>query len=96
VVSGEGSRNYSREPRVLQDVLLVLLQRIGCRIVPPEKKKQETVNNPGNRGGYTTSQDVSEADKRAAANAPKGTTTGGSKVGLTGVPKGTPIYLGEQ
>lgn len=64
--------------------------------MPPEKKKQETVNNPGNRGGYTTSQDVSEADKKAAADAPKGTTTGGSKVGLTGVPKGTPIYLGEQ
>lgn len=63
--------------------------------MPPEKK----VINPGNRGGAaSTSQDVSAADKKAAQDVPKGTTTGGSrsKVGVTGVPVGTPIYGGQQ
>jgi hypothetical protein len=64
--------------------------------VPPEKNTK--VTNPGNRGGFTTEQDVSAADKRAATDVPQGTTTGAgkSKVGVTGVPVGTPIYLGEQ
>jgi hypothetical protein len=64
--------------------------------VPPEKNTK--VTNPGNRGGFTTEQDVSAADKKADADVPKGTTTGGSrsKVGVTGVPVGTPIYGGQQ
>ncbi len=55
------------------------------------------VNNPGNRGGATTSQDVSAADKAAAETIPGGTTTGGSGPrGVTGVPKGTKIFVGEE
>lgn len=58
-----------------------------------KKKKTETVNNPGNRGGYTTSQDVSEADKKTGETAPK---DGSGKRGLTGVPVGTPIFVGQE
>lgn len=58
-----------------------------------KKKKTETVNNPGNRGGYTTSQDVSEADKKTGETAPK---DGSGKRGLTGVPVGTPIFAGQE
>ena len=58
-----------------------------------KKKKTETVNNPGNRGGYTTSQDVSEADKKTGETAPKG---GSGKRGLTGVPVGTPVFVGQE
>lgn len=41
----------------------------------------------------TPSQDVSQADKNAAAGVPQGTSTG--KRGLTGVPLGTPIVTAE-
>lgn len=58
-----------------------------------KKKKTETVNNPGGRGGYTTSQDVSEADKKTGETAPKG---GSGKRGLTGVPVGTPVFVGQE
>lgn len=58
-----------------------------------DKNKTETVTNPGNRGGYTTSQDVSEADKKTGDTVPK---TGSGKIGLTGVPLGTSIYVGEE
>lgn len=58
-----------------------------------KKKKTETVNNPGGRGGYTTSQDVSDADKNTGETVPK---DGSGKRGLTGVPVGTPVFVGQE
>lgn len=58
-----------------------------------KKKKTETVNNPGGRGGYTTSQDVSDADKNTGETVPK---NGSGKRGLTGVPVGTPVFVGQE
>lgn len=48
-----------------------------------------------NKAGKTTSQDVSAADRAAANAVPKGTKTG-AKVGVTGLPVGTPINVGQR
>lgn len=49
-----------------------------------------------NKGGSSTSQDVSAADKAAAANVPQGGGSKKTKTGVTGVPVGTKINIGEQ
>ena len=49
---------------------------------------------PSRPGGSTPSQDVSAADKAAAEGVPQGTATGTR--GLTGVPLGTEIYIGQE
>lgn len=48
-----------------------------------------------NKAGKTTSEDVSAADRAAANAVPKGT-KGGTKVGVTGLPVGTPINVGQR
>lgn len=58
----------------------------------PDKSKIKVVGR--NASGTSPSQDVSQADKNAAAGAPKGTS--GGKKGLTGVPLGTLIVKGEE
>lgn len=50
---------------------------------------------PSRPGGTTPSQDVSDADKAAAAGIPEGTTTSSPR-GLTGVPIGTEIVVGRE
>ena len=49
-----------------------------------------------NKAGKTTSQDVSAADAAAAKNVPTGGPKAGTKVGVTGLPVGTPINVGQQ
>ena len=62
-----------------------------------ETKKQVPQRGTRLKTGSTTEQDVSAADKAAAETIPEGTTTGGGgKMGVTGVPKGTNVYVGEQ
>lgn len=48
-----------------------------------------------NKAGKTTSEDVSAADRAAANAVPKGTKSK-TKVGVTGLPVGTPINVGQQ
>jgi hypothetical protein len=56
-----------------------------------DNNKTDT-SSSGRRGGTSPSQDVSQADKNAAAGVPQGT----GKRGLTGVPLGTSIVVGEE
>lgn len=56
-------------------------------------KKPAPTPQPSPTAGTTPSQDVSEADKNAGLDVPTGT---GGKQGLTGVPLGTPIIVGEE
>lgn len=60
-----------------------------------KKKATPTPTPQASSMGTTTEEDVSAADKATGDGVPTGTTTG-TKVGLTGVPVGTPIYTGEQ
>ncbi len=48
-----------------------------------------------NKAGKTTSEDVSAADRAAANAVPKGT-KGKAKTGVTGLPVGTPINVGQK
>ena len=57
----------------------------------PDKSKIKVVGR--NASGTSPSQDVSQADKNAAAGVPLST---GGKKGLTGVPLNTPIVVGEE
>lgn len=65
----------------------------------PDTKKKNPGPQPTPQAsgmGATTEQDVSSADQSTAETVPTGTITKGSSRGVTGVPKGTPIYVGEQ
>ena len=56
--------------------------------------RKDKVKVVGRNASTTPSQDVSQADKNAAAEVPEGIS--GGKKGLTGVPLGTPIVVGEE